>query len=306
MEMTSSMNKLLVVLAGPTASGKSAVGINLAKHFNTEILSADSRQIYRETSIGTAVPSPDQLSAVPHHFIQSISLETYYNASMYEFDVLDTLEQLFKRHDLLFLVGGSGLYINAVCTGIDELPRVDEKIRSELAEQLKRDGLPPLVEKLKVLDPVSYEKIDLQNHFRVLKALEISIQTGRPYSSFLTGEKRERPFNIVRLALNMDRELLYSRINSRVVEMVESGLVKEVEGLQHLRHLNAMKTVGYREIFSHLDGKLSLEEAIDLIQRNTRKYARKQITWFRKGEQYTWFEPEDMAAMIEHIEQQCT
>lgn len=298
------MSKFLLVLGGPTASGKTACSIELAKHFNTEIISADSRQIYQETCIGTAVPEPAQLAAVRHHFIQTISVKSYYNASMFEFDVLDTLQNLFRKHDVVVMTGGSGLYINAVCEGIDDLPSVDQGIRKSLAEKYEKEGLESIRKDLKVLDPESYEKVDLKNHLRILKALEITIQTGRPYSSFLTAEKKKRDFKIIRMALNMERELLYSRINQRVDQMVEDGLVEEVEALKHLRETNVLKTVGYKEIFQYFDGKLSLDEAIDLIRRNTRKYARKQITWFRKDNLYPWFLPSELEKMTNYCEVQ--
>lgn len=296
------MNKTLVVLGGPTASGKTGVGIALAKHYHSEIISADSRQIYRETSIGTAVPSPAELSAVPHHFIQTRSLDEYYNASMFEFEVIELLEALFKKHDIVFMVGGTGLYINAVCSGIDELPTIDPAIRRELAMLFKTAGIGALREELFKTDPQTYARVDLNNHFRILKALEVTRQTGKPYSSFLTHREKERNFSVVRLALDMDREDLYNRINRRVDGMIEKGLVEEVRGLEHFRHTNAMKTVGYREIFRYLDQTISLDEAIDLIKRNTRKYARKQLTWFRKDNLYPWFHPDQPAEMIAFID----
>lgn len=282
--------------------GKTSVGIQLAKTLGTEIISADSRQIYKETRIGTAVPSPEELATVKHHFIQTISLADYYNASMYEFDVLAKLGGLFKEKETVLMAGGSGLYINAVCFGIDELPTIDQEVRDQLAAQYAEEGLESIQQRLNELDPVSYEKVDLNNHFRVLKALEVSIQTGRPYSSFLTGNKRDRDFRIIRLALDMDREELYNRINTRVDRMIEEGLVEEVASLENYRSKNAMKTVGYREIFRHLDGEISLDEAADLIRRNTRKYARKQLTWFRKDNLYQWFHPENVKGMLNYIE----
>jgi tRNA dimethylallyltransferase len=296
------MTKTLVVLAGPTAVGKTTAGITLTKKYGSEIISADSRQIYRETTIGTAVPTPEELAEVQHHFIQSISLSGYYNASMYEQDVLNKLEELFKKHDVVFMVGGSGLYISAVCFGIDDLPAVDQQLRETLAQRFREEGIGWIREELKRVDPVTFEKTDLNNHFRILKALEVSIQTGRPYSSFLTRSRKKRDFRIIRLALDMEREQLYSRINSRVERMIGAGLVDEVKGLEQYRGKNAMKTVGYREIFSYLDNRISLEEAVDLIKRNSRKYARKQLTWFRKNNLFPWFHPEEterMAALID-------
>lgn len=303
-QRTTKMEKTLLVLGGPTAIGKTSCGILLASHFNTEILSADSRQIYRETTIGTAVPSPEELRLIKHHFIQSTSLEDPYNASRYEQNVLLALEELFKDHDLLLMVGGSGLYIDAVCTGIDYLPSADPLLRSHLLERFKEEGLEPLTRQLKELDPQSYEKVDLKNHMRVLKALEVSLQTGRPYSEFLSNTRKERPFRILRAALDMDREDLYKRINRRVDQMMEEGLLEEVKSVIPYRHLTAMKTVGYRELFRYLDAEISLEEAVDLIKRNTRKFARKQLTWFRKGQQYTWFHPEQAAEIAKWVEDQ--
>ncbi|MBE9517539.1 MAG: tRNA (adenosine(37)-N6)-dimethylallyltransferase MiaA [Bacteroidetes bacterium] len=296
------MKKTLVVLAGPTAVGKTSCGLEVARHFGTEIISADSRQIYKETTIGTAVPSPEELAMVKHHFIQNISVTESYNASMYENQVLEKLEELFKIHDLVLMVGGSGLYIDAVCEGIDDLPKVDQTLREELQDRLKKEGLDVLTQLLLRLDPVSYEKVDLKNHMRVLKALEISIQTGKPYSTFLSDTKKERPFQILRIALDLDREILYTRINRRVEQMMEAGLLEEVKQVQHLKEYTAMKTVGYRELFRVLDEELSIYEGVDLIKRNTRKFARKQLTWLRKEKRYQWFSPGNCKEILDWIE----
>ncbi|MEX0983112.1 MAG: tRNA (adenosine(37)-N6)-dimethylallyltransferase MiaA [Bacteroidales bacterium] len=300
------MSKNLVVLAGPTAVGKTTTGIELASRYGSEIVSADSRQIYKECSIGTAVPSPAELAAVPHHFIQCRSLNEYYNASMYEAEVLERLHRLFEKKELVFMVGGSGLYINAVCFGIDDLPTIDQNIRDELAAKFREEGIESIRQELKRLDPVTYSKTDLNNHFRILKALEVTVQTGRPYSSFLTRSKKKRNFRIIRLALDMERDELYNRINKRVERMIGAGLVDEVRGLEKFRGKNAMKTVGYREIISYLDNQISLEEAVDLIKRNTRKYARKQLTWFRKDDIYPWFHPDETEKMVQYINSQLT
>lgn len=300
------MTKTLVVLGGPTAVGKTRCGIEVAKHLQTEIVSADSRQIYRETSIGTAVPSPGELNAVRHHFIQRVSLKENYNASRYEHEVLELLEDLFVQYDQVLMVGGSGLYINAVCEGIDELPPPDPDLRSKLSSRFEHGGLESLSDELKRIDPVSYERIDLKNPMRVMKALEVSLQTGQPYSDFLSDRPKERPFHILRIALDMERDRLYHRINSRVDRMMEKGLLEEVERLQPYAHCNAMKSVGYRELLEHLDGKISLEEAVDRIKRNTRKFARKQLTWFRKNGLYHWFSPDDPGKMIRWIKAQLT
>jgi len=296
------MKKTLLVLAGPTAVGKTSCGIDIARHFNTEIISADSRQIYQECTIGTAVPSPEELARAKHHFIQLVTVKEAYNASMYEFQVLEKLEELFEEHDLILMVGGSGLYIDAVCHGIDDLPPVDPSLRKRLLLRFENEGLEALTRELRALDPHSYKQVDLKNHMRVLKALEVSIQTGKPYSSFLSAKEKERPFQILRIALDREREILYKRINKRVEIMMEAGLLEEVKLLEHLREYTAMKTVGYRELFRHLDGELSLDEAVDLIQRNTRKFARKQLTWFRKENRYQWFSPDEGAEMLRWIE----
>jgi tRNA dimethylallyltransferase len=298
------MEKTLVVLAGPTAVGKTSCGIEVARHFGTEIISADSRQIYSECSIGTAVPTQEELALVKHHFIQTVSVRETCNASIYEYRVLEKLEELFKVHDLVLMVGGSGLYIDAVCQGIDDLPQVDPALREKLLDRFRNEGLEPLTRQLKILDPVSYAKVDLKNHMRVLKALEISLQTGRPYSSFLSDTKKDRPFRTLRIALDLEREILYERINRRVEHMMEAGLLEEVKGLQHLKGYTAMKTVGYRELFRVLDGELSIAEGVDLIKRNTRKFARKQLTWFRKEDRYQWFSPENCKEIIAWIEQE--
>ncbi len=303
-QKTTDMDKTLVVIAGPTAVGKTTCGVQIAEHFGTEIISADSRQIYRETSIGTAVPSAEELALVKHHFIQTISIKDSYNASTYEHQVLETLKQLFKSHDLVIMAGGSGLYIDAVCKGIDDLPTTDPEIRNRLLKRFETEGLEALTLELKRLDPVSYGRIDLKNHMRVLKALEISLQTGLPYSGFLKAIKKDRPFHIIRIALDMEREVLYDRINLRVDQMMVEGLLEEAKKVQHLRGYTALKTVGYRELFEYLDGQVSLDEAVDLIKRHTRKFARKQLTWFRKENQYKWFAPSQIKEIIVWIEKQ--
>jgi len=296
-------NKLLII-SGPTATGKTALAVKLAKRYNGELISADSRQIYRETSIGTAVPSAEDLARVKHHFIQTISIEDPYNASKFEQQVLDTLNQLFKTHNLAIMVGGSGLYIDAVCKGIDDLPTTDPELRDRLLKRFETEGLEPLTLELKRLDPVSYGRIDLKNHMRVLKALEISLQTGLPYSGFLKAARKDRPFHIIKIALDIEREVLYGRINERVDQMMVEGLLEEAKEVLHLRGHTALKTVGYKELFEYLEGQITLDEAVDLIKRHTRKFARKQLTWFRKENQYRWFSPPDHNEIIVWIEQQ--
>ncbi|MBN1184664.1 MAG: tRNA (adenosine(37)-N6)-dimethylallyltransferase MiaA [Bacteroidales bacterium] len=303
------MNKYLVVIAGPTAVGKTDLCIRLAQHFGSEIVSADSRQIYKELKIGTAIPSQDQLKQVQHHFIGNKSIQDYYNASKYEFEVLDLLRTLFQKHKIIILTGGSGLYIDALCYGIDDLPDVDPEIRQSLMEKYANEGIESLRKMLKKLDPEHYDQVDLKNHKRLLKALEVCIQTGKPYTSFLTRNNKTRDFNIILIGLNRYREELYNRINQRTIQMIDDGLVAEVQSILSLlpncRELNALNTVGYKEIFAHLDGMINLEKAIDLIQRNTRKYARKQITWFRKYKDMKWFHPDDINQIIDHIKR-CT
>jgi tRNA dimethylallyltransferase len=295
------MNKELIVIGGPTAIGKTALSIAIAKKLNTEIISADSRQIFRELKIGTAVPSPDELAEVKHHFIQSISIHDYYNASKYEDDVNLLLKELFVKYDRVILCGGSGLYIDAVCKGIDYLPEIDLNVRNKIQQQFDNEGIESLLEDLLKLDPDSFNKIDLDNPKRVQKALEISIITGKPYSSFLTSPDKKRSYNIKKIVLDMNREELYKRINSRVIKMMDNGLLDEVRELYPLKKINALNTVGYKELFDYLDKKTSLEEAINKIQSNTRKYARKQLTWFRKDNNTKWFHPAQVEMIMEHI-----
>jgi len=297
------MAKFLVVISGPTGIGKTAVSIKVAQHFCTEIVSCDSRQIYRELSIGTAVPSPEELSAVPHHFIHSHSVRESYNASRYETEALQLLEKLFLKNNILLLVGGSMLYVDAICKGIDAMPDADLEIRATLKKQLEQEGLESLRLQLKQLDPEYYQNVDLKNPNRIVHALEISLLTGKPYSSFLSKTPKERPFNILKIGLNCDREILHRRINLRVDQMVENGLIAEARKLYPYRSLNALNTVGYRELFSFFDGDISREKAIELIKRNSRRYARKQLTWFRRDDEMQWFEPGQIPEIIDCISQ---
>ncbi len=292
----------LVIICGPTASGKTALAIEVARHFGTEIISADSRQIYREMRIGTAVPSPEELAAVKHHFIQTKSIFDYYNAFMYETEVLALLEDLFRRMNPVVMAGGSGLYIDAVCQGIDDIPTVDPAVRQQMLVFYEQEGLEGLRRRLREVDPEYYGQVDLNNPKRLLKALEISVQSGRPYSSFLTRTRKERPFRFLKVGLDLPRQELYDRINRRVTQMVEEGLTEEARRLLPHRHTNALNTVGYKEIFDHLEGKITLDEAIERIRANTRKYARKQLTWFRRDPEIRWFRPEEREKIIEWIE----
>lgn len=295
------MAKTLIVVSGPTGIGKTAVGIQIARHYNTEIVSSDSRQIFKELYIGTAVPEPDELSAVPHHFIQSHSITESYNASRYENEALQLLNELFKSKDLIVMVGGSMLYIDAICKGIDTMPDADPEIRADLKKQFNEEGLEALRLQLKTLDPEYYKTVDLKNPNRIIHALEISIQTGKPYSSFRSNKAKKRPFSIFKIALNCEREKLHSRINKRVDKMVKLGLEEEARRVYPQRELNSLNTVGYREWFAHFDGEISREKAIELIKRNSRRYARKQITWFRKDPEVNWFEPHQTKEIIELI-----
>jgi tRNA dimethylallyltransferase len=298
------MPKTLVVITGPTGIGKTEVSIKVARHFNAEIVSADSRQIFKELNIGTAVPSTEELAAIPHHFIQSHSVEENYNASRYETEALELINKLFQQKEVLLLVGGSMLYIDAICKGIDSMPDADPEVRAALKKQLEEEGLESLRLQLKTLDPEYYKKVDLKNPNRIIHALEISIQTGKPYSSFRSDTPKERPFKILKIALNCDRQVLHKRINLRVDKMMEAGQETEARSVYHKKHLNSLNTVGYQELFAYFNGEISREKAIELIKRNSRRYARKQITWFRRDENVKWFEPTNTQEIIEWIDTQ--
>jgi tRNA dimethylallyltransferase len=296
------MQKYLIVLTGPTGIGKSGIGVKLAQHFGTEIVSSDSRQIYKELSIGTAVPGVDELAAAKHYFIQTHSVIENYNASRYENDALNIINSLFENHNLVLLVGGSMLYIDAVCKGIDIMPDADPEIRKSLKNKLKTEGLESLRFQLKKLDPDYYDSVDLKNPNRIIHALEICIMTGKPYSSFRSNPKKERPFSIIKIGLNCEREKLHHKINTRVEKMIDAGLEEEARKFYHLKHLNSLNTVGYREFFSYFEGDITRETAIELIKRNSRRYARKQLTWFRNDNEMNWFEPEQIDDIIAFIE----
>ena len=292
----------LIVVTGPTAVGKTALCIDIAKHYGIPIINADSRQIYRELRIGTATPTEEQLRNVKHYFVGSISIDDYYNASMYEQDVLALLNQ-FKQSPIQLLTGGSMMYIDAVCNGIDDIPTVREDIREEMKRRYAEEGLEALCEDLKRLDPEHYAVVDKQNHRRVIHALEICYQTGTTYTSFRKQEKKQRPFQIVKIGLNRDREELYQRINQRVDQMMADGLLDEVKSLQDKRSNNALNTVGYKEMFTYLDGTWSLEEAVERMKGNTRRYARKQLTWFKRDEEMRWFHPQQQEEILKYISQ---
>lgn len=293
----------LIVITGPTAVGKTELCIDIAKYYGVPIINADSRQIYRELKIGTATPTEEQLKSVKHYFVGSISIDNYYNASMYEQDVLTLLDKQFKHSSIQLLTGGSMMYIDAVCNGIDDIPTIREDIREEMKERYANEGLEALCEDLRRLDPEHYEIVDKKNYRRVIHALEICYQTGRTYTSFRRQEKKQRPFKIIKIGLNREREELYHRINLRVDQMMTDGLLDEVQSLQSKRTNNALNTVGYKEMFTYLDGTWSLEEAVERIKGDTRRYARKQLTWFKRDEEMRWFHPQQKEDILKYISQ---
>jgi len=282
--------KTLIVIAGATASGKTAISVQLAKYYNTVIISADSRQFYREMSIGTAKPADEDLTTVNHYFINSHSITENFTVGDFERECLALLDELFKQHDKVILVGGSGLYIKAVCEGFDRLPAADAAIRNRLNFELTEHGLTRLQERLKLADPVYHGSVDLNNPQRIIRALEVFEATGEPFSSYHRSLKNERPFKIIKIGLNWPRDILYARINQRVDMMVQQGLVDEARSLLPYRHLNALNTVGYTELFDYFDGKSDLDTAISLIKQNTRRFAKRQLTWFKKDKNMTWCE----------------
>ena len=284
------MKKYLVVVVGPTAIGKTALSIKIAQYFNAEIISADSRQFYKEMSIGTAVPSAEELLSIKHHFIQHISIHDKYSVGDFEKDAITCLDFIFERSHLAVMVGGSGLYVDAVTKGLDYFPDIDPNLRSTLNQQLQQDGLEVLVDKLKIVDPEAYNTIETDNPHRVIRALEVTLGSGQPYSSFLNKSKPKREFEIIKIGLTAERSKIYNRINERVDQMVASGLLEEVKSLLPFKNLNALNTVGYKELFSYLNGDVDLEFAISEIKKNTRRFAKRQLTWFRKDTDITWFD----------------
>lgn len=300
---TNTKRPLLVVILGPTGSGKTDLAVVLARHFHAEIISTDSRQFYKGMAIGTAQPTPEELAAAPHHFIADRLPEEELSAGGYEREALVRLEELFDRHDMVIAVGGSGLYIDALCEGFDDLPSDTSEIRAELMSRLEKDGLESLVEELRERDEEYWNVVDRKNPARVVRALEVCIASGKAYSSLRTAIKRERPFDIIKIAINWPREELYDRINRRVDKMIEEGLEQEARGLYHLRHLTSLQTVGYRELFDYFDGKTTLEEAIELIKRNSRRYAKRQMTWFRRDPSTHWLGPNQIDKAIEIVNQ---
>ena len=291
------MSTTLVVITGPTGVGKTELCIRLAERFHTDIINADSRQIFREIPIGTAAPTAEQQARVKHHFVGTHSITDYYSASMYEQDVLNLISHTShlapRTSHLALMTGGSMMYIDAVCNGIDDIPTIRDDIREEMKRRYAEEGLPALVEELRQLDPEHYEVVDRNNPRRVIHALEICHQTGKTYTSFRTNTRKERPFNIVKIGLTRPREELYERINRRVDQMMEDGLLEEARAMYPLRHLNALNTVGYKELFCYFDGTWTLPEAVERIKGNTRRYCRKQLTWFKRDPEIHWFSPDD-------------
>ena len=294
----------LVVLLGPTGVGKTALGVQLARQLGCSILSADSRQIYRELPIGTAAPTPEERAAVPHYFVGTHSVTERYSAASYEVDVLHLLEKLFSDHPIQLLSGGSMMYVDAVCRGIDEIPDVDPAIRAEVWYRYETGGLAPILSELEHLDPRYYATVDHHNYKRVLHGYEVCLSSGRPFSSFHTGQAKSRPFDIIKIGLTREREDLYARIDERVLQMMSLGLEAEARAVYPYRHLNALNTVGYKELFAYFDGTIPLDEAIRLIQRNSRHYARKQLTWWKRDSEVHWYHPDapnDLLRAIGHL-----
>lgn len=295
------MKKKLIVITGPTAVGKTELCLSIAQEMGIPIINADSRQLFRELKIGTASPTPEQLQIVKHYFVGTLSIDDYYSASIYEQEVMILLDKLFQENDYALLSGGSMMYIDAVCNGIDDIPTIDDNTRIEMKRRLEEEGLEALVEELKRLDSEHYKIVDRQNPRRVIHALEICHMTGKTYTSFRKAEKKQRPFNIIKIGLNRKREELYQRINLRVDKMMNEGLEEEARRMYKYKGVNALNTVGYKELFDYFEGRWPLEEAVERIKGNTRRYARKQLTWFKRDEEMHWFHPDNRTAIMKHI-----
>lgn len=295
--------KTLICIVGPTASGKTALGIELANYFNTEIISADSRQFFKEMEIGTAKPSVHELSQAIHHFVNNKSIAENYDAGQFELDALKVIEEIFKNKDIAILCGGSGLYIKAVCEGFDEMPIISEEIRSRLNEEFEKEGIAGLLEKLQNCDPEYFDKVDKNNPQRVIRALEVFESSGVPYSSFRTAKAKPRDFKVLKIGLEWPREELYDRINVRMDSMLENGLLDEVKSLIPFKHKNALQTVGYSEIFDFLDGKSDWAETVRLLKQNSRRYAKRQMTWFKRDTETQWFHPSQKDQIIAFLEE---
>lgn len=294
--------KTLIVLIGPTGVGKTDLSIKIAEKYGSPIISADSRQLYSDLKIGTAAPTEEYLKRVKHYFVGTLKLTDYYSAAQYESEVISLLEDLFKRNNTILLTGGSMMYIDAICKGIDDIPTVDSETRQMMMEKYEKEGLDRLCAELKLLDPEYYSTVDLKNPKRVIHALEICYMTGKTYTSFRTGNKKQRPFDIIKIGLCRDREELYERINKRVDIMIKEGLVDEVKSVYEYRNLNSLNTVGYKEIIQYLEGNCTLEFAIEKIKQNSRIYSRKQMTWFKRDNDITWFHPDKEEEIMEFIE----
>lgn len=298
------MSKTLIVILGPTGVGKTELCLRIAEHLGVPIINADSRQIFAELPIGTAAPTPQQQSRVKHYFVGTHHIDDYYSASMYEEQVMSLLtNKLFTASDTAVMSGGSMMYIDAVCNGIDDIPTIDDTTRQWMKQRLEQEGLPRLVEELKILDPEHWAIVDRNNPRRVVHALEICHMTGTTYTSFRQNEKKQRPFNILKIGLTRDREELYSRINNRVLQMIDDGLEQEALAVYDQRHLNSLNTVGYKEMFEYLDGLTTLDQAIFKIQSNSRRYCRKQLTWFKRDESICWFNPDNIKEIINYIDE---
>ncbi|WBL24951.1 tRNA (adenosine(37)-N6)-dimethylallyltransferase MiaA [Zunongwangia sp. HGR-M22] len=295
-------DKILISVVGPTAIGKTALGIKIANYFDTEIISADSRQFFKEMNIGTAVPDPEELLAAKHHFIQHISIEDHYSVGDFEKEAISKISELFLDHDVVVLVGGSGLYVKSIIEGLDDFPDINPEIRKELNEILNNEGLKPLQKKLKHLDPEYFANADIENPHRIIRALEICMGTGKKFSSFRSQKKSQRDFKTIEIGLKADRQIIYDRINKRVDLMMQAGLLEEAKNLYPKKHLNALNTVGYKELFSYIDNEIALDFAISEIKKNTRHFAKRQLTWFRKNDNIHWFDyqtkPEKINAFI--------
>jgi len=293
----------LIVLIGPTGVGKTELSLRLAEHFQTSIVSADSRQLYAELKIGTAAPTPEQLNRVPHHLVGTLHLSDYYSAAQYEQEAMEVLSQLFTQKEVVVLTGGSMMYVDAICKGIDDIPTVDAETRQLMLQRYEEEGLEQLCSELRILDPEYYKIVDLKNHKRVIHALEICYMTGQTYTSFRTKEKKNRPFRIIKIGLIRDREELYQRINQRVDQMIEDDLIEEAKSVLPYRNLNSLNTVGYKEIFKYLDGEWDLPFAIEKIKQNSRIYSRKQMTWFKRDEEIKWFHPDQEQEILEYLKE---
>lgn len=297
-------SKTLIVVVGPTGVGKTELSIQLAQYFDCPIISADSRQIYKELKIGTAPPDAAQLQKVPHYFIGAKSIVEPYSAGQYELDVIDLLDELFKQHSVVLLVGGSMMYIDAVCNGLDNIPTVSAQVRKEVIDLYEKGGLEAVQQKLKQLDPQHYQKVDLKNKQRVMHAVEVSLMLGSPYSQLLKTATKKRTFYSLKIGVNLPRELLYNRINLRVDAMIENGLIEEAKALHPFKHYNSLNTVGYKELFNYFDEKCSLEFAIQMIKQNSRRYAKRQLTWFNADKEIEWFNPNQFEELIDYIKKE--